>query len=332
MPVLLITFALLGLVAASAEAWLYVQIRDQQHRLDRRLGAVAARLTATVASPVSGPVPAFDLPALDGTRVAPASLVAAGHPAVLLFTDPRCGPCYELLPDLGGWQRVYGDRLAFALVSAGDAATNRAMTAEYGIDAGTVLLQDEREVAEAFGITMAPAAVVLQPGGQRATVPVYGAPAVRQLVADSLGLALPAPPERTRRVARRGEPAPRFRRPDLAGNPVDLAAFAGTETLLLFWSPGCHHCAALLPDMKQWEASMSEPRLLVVSRGPVALNRKAGLTSPVILDDDQALAAVFGVTGSPAALLIDARGSIATEVARGERAVRALLARTGARA
>lgn len=323
------------LTAGAFEAWIFARLRDQQRRLGHRLDAVKARLDAGASRSTSGattmPAPAFSLVALDGSRVTPASLVASGRPALVMFTDPRCGPCYELLPDIGGWQRVYGDRLTFALVSAGDAATNQAMTAEYGIGAGTVLLQDEREVAEAFGVQMAPAALLLQPDGRIAGETVYGAPAVRQLVANALGLALPPAPERHLQASRRGELAPPFRRPDLSGLPVELTAAGGAQTLLLFWSPGCDHCAALLPEMKQWEASPAGPRLVVVSRGPVALNQEAGLASPVILDDDRSLTDAYGVRGTPAAVLIDERGFIATDVARGERAVRALASRTGAR-
>lgn len=330
--VVVITVSTCVLVALMAlETWVLARLRDQQRRLQQRLDALQARLATAPApairAPELTPVPAFDLRALDGARITRESLTGAAMPTILVFTDPRCGPCYELLPDLGGWQRVYGDRLSFALVSTGAATANRAMTAEYGIAAGTVVLQDERELASAFDIAMAPAAVLIPPGGQLATVPVYGAPAVRTLVANALGLAVPAPPLRAGRPLRRGELAPPIRRPDLAGSPVNLAAAGGQQTLLLFWSPGCHHCASLLPEMKQWEASARGPRLLVVSRGPVALNLDAGLTSPVVLDDDHSLASAFGVTGTPAAVLIDARGAIATDVARGERAVRDLAAR-----
>ena len=108
--------------------------------------------------------PVFTLPDLAGRRIALDVLLAHGKPLLLVFTDPRCGPCYELLPDLGGWQRVYGDRLEIALVSSGEPRTNESMIAGYGI--GLVLLQEAYELIEAYGLTQAPAAVLVQPDGR----------------------------------------------------------------------------------------------------------------------------------------------------------------------
>jgi DNA-binding transcriptional LysR family regulator len=59
---------------------------------------------------------------------------------------------------------------------------------EYGL--GPILLRHEHGIADAFGLQMIPAAVLIEPDGQifdSAT----GAHAVRQLVASGLGLALP---------------------------------------------------------------------------------------------------------------------------------------------
>ena len=44
----------------------------------------------------------------------------------------------------------------------------------------------------------------------------------------------------------------------------------------------------------------------------------------MIPDDDSSLKRTFGVTGTPAAVMIDALGIVASDVARGATAVRAL--------
>ena len=125
-------FAFLGIVgvaAVFAHLWLVREASRQQHRIARRLDDLAGRIADRVEPAAPAPddrdaalldaltgerAPGFALPNLDGERVTLDALLAPGIPLLLLFTAPRCGPCYALLPDIGGWQRVYGDRLAVA--------------------------------------------------------------------------------------------------------------------------------------------------------------------------------------------------------------------------
>lgn len=267
----------------------------------------------------------FTLVDLEGQSVTLVALLAPAKPLLLVFTDPRCATCHEFLPDIGGWQRVYGDRIAIALVSTGEPATNRAMTAEYGIQ--PVLLQRELEVIEAYGLLQAPSAVLIQPDGQIAAGPRYGPQPIRQLVADTLGLVVPPAPVLEIQAVSRGEPAPQIRRPDLEGNIVDLAAFQGEPVLLLFWSPGCGYCQEMLPFILALEQATTRVRMVVVSGGAIGVNRELGFISPVILDDDHVIAQSFGATGTPAAVLIGSRGNVVSEVARGSGAVRAYVDR-----
>jgi hypothetical protein len=65
--------------------------------------------------------------------------------------------------------------------------------------------------------------------------------------------------------------------------------------------------------------------MVVVTSGPVVLNREAGLHAPMIQDDEGVLKRIFGVQGTPAAVLIDGQGRVATEVARGVAGVRSLV-------
>jgi hypothetical protein len=62
----------------------------------------------------------------------------------------------------------------------------------------------------------------------------------------------------------------------------------------------------------------------VITAGPIGLNKDVGLSSAMIPDDDGSLKRTFGVTGTPAAVVIDALGIVASDVARGASAVRAL--------
>lgn len=331
MEIIIVALTVAAMAGLAALGWLTRQMAQQHDRLEHRLDELAQRaasIQAMAAAPPGEPAPPFELPDITGRTTSLTRLLAAGKPLLLFFTDPKCSPCYALLPDIGGWQRVYGDRLSIALVSGGTAETNRAMTAEYGIPADSVLLQQgEHEVADAYGVTMMPAALLIRPDGRRSGEVVYGTQALRQLVADTLGLALPEAPAQQIEPLRIGERVPTLHRPDLDGQAVDLGALRGESTLLLFWSPGCSHCQELLPDMLAWEANPHGPRMLVVSSGPVELNRAAGLRSTIVLDDDGSIGARFGVRGTPAAVVIDAMGMVASDVASGTTGTRALIER-----
>ena len=75
----------------------------------------------------------------------------------------------------------------------------------------------------------------------------------------------------------------------------------------------------MLPDLKEWEATSPDdaPRLLVVSAGTEEANREMGLASPVVLDQQFAVGRAFGASGTPSAVLVDAEGKVASEVAVG---------------
>ena len=122
-----------------------------------------------------------------------------------------------------------------------------------------------------------------------------------------------------------GEPAPEIKLPDLEGKHVSLEDFRGEETLVLFCSPGCGYCQEeLMPELKEWEAAPPDgaPRLLIVSDGTVEENEAVDISSPVVLEDDTyAVSDAYGVNGTPSAVLVDAEGRIASEMALGSGAV-----------
>lgn len=107
--------------------------------------------------------PAFGLSRLDGEPVSLDSLRAGGKPVLLVFTDPGCGPCSALMPDIGRWQGEHAQTLTIALVSRGARDANAAKASEHGISG--VLLQQDREVSEAYQSVPTPSAVLVRPNG-----------------------------------------------------------------------------------------------------------------------------------------------------------------------
>jgi methylamine dehydrogenase accessory protein MauD len=346
------------LVLLIGEGWVLLQIMSQQGRLLLRLEALETGLTGAgqagtpaaegiVGLAVGTPAPNFALPTLSGETTTLHALRTLGKPVVLLFSDPGCGPCNALLPEIGRWQREHATKLVVALISRGTVEANRPKVTEYGLT--HVLLQKGREIAEAYQVSGTPSGVLIRRDGTIGSPLAQGAEAIRALIATALspaGLApLPmavAPAQRNGNGAHAsprpsapaiGEPAPEFSLPNLEGHQAKLSDFRGSRTLLLFWRPGCGFCQRMLADLKAWEARQFEgaPRLLVVSSESVESNRAMGLRSPVLLDQaGMSVGSQFGATGTPMAILIDEEGKIASELAAGASAVMALAGRGAA--
>ncbi len=339
------------------ESWCLFQVLQQQGRLLLRLEAVEAQLaangtpsllapaggqsTALAGLPVGTAAPPFELADLDGARYALAALCALGKPVMLLFSDPDCGPCTALLPEIGRWQRDYAPKVVVVLISRGTVEAHRPKVIEYGMT--HVLLQKDREVAQAYQASGTPCAVLVRPDGTIGSPPARGADAIRALIATTLNPAVlntlpmaaaangnekrvitaPQPPA----GPKMGDSAPDFSLPDLSGHTVHLADFRGNTTLLLFWRPSCGFCQRMLPDLKAWEANppTGAPKLLVISTDSVQDNQAMGLRSPMLLDKDGiSVGRMFGATGTPMAVLVDKEGKTASELAVGAQAVLAL--------
>jgi len=327
----------LGLVAGAlllvvliGEGALLVQMMTQHGRLLLRIEALEKRM-GMAAQPAPGlalgtPAPVFELPGLDGKTTTLQKLRSLGKPLVLLFTDAACGPCTALLPDIGQWQREHGEKMVVALVSRGTVEANRAKVAEARVT--NVFLQKDREVAQAYQAHATPSAVVVnhQDGTIGSTL-AQGPDAIRGMIGATLNDTLPMAAPRRPASLKIGEPAPDFGLPDLADKTVKLSDFRGSPTLVLFWRPSCGFCARMLPDLKAWEANRSNgaPKLLVVSTDSVEDNKAMGLRSQIVLEKGRmSVGTKFGAAGTPMAVLVDAKGKVASELAAGAPAVLAL--------
>ena len=170
-----------GLVAVAllvGAGWLLFQVMAQQGRLLLRIEALEAELAdtgrtpqaagsptpAALGLPVGTAAPAFTLPTLSGETIALQALRALGKPVIVIFSDPGCGPCNALLPEVGRWQRDYASKVVVALISRGTAEANRPKASENGLR--HVLLQHDREVAASYQADGTPSAVLVLPDGR----------------------------------------------------------------------------------------------------------------------------------------------------------------------
>ncbi|MEW6131039.1 MAG: redoxin domain-containing protein [Acidobacteriota bacterium] len=282
--------------------------------------------------PVGAPAPEFALASLDGGEIALQSLLAKGNPLMLFFVSPTCSPCATLLPDLERWQKELADRFTFALISKGALAENQTKFADYGID--YVLLQNESEIADAYLAQWTPGAILVKADGVIGSQVAYGTEQIKKLFDHVTSLNETKPwfskPSSAQGDLESikptiGDKAPHVELPDLAGNPVTLSDFFNKKTLLLFWSPNCGFCNAMLDEVKSLEARPANgTRLVIVSSGSAEQLSEQGLQSPILLDDKFKTGEAFGASGTPSAVLIDAEGKIASSVGVGEVEVLAL--------
>jgi peroxiredoxin len=130
-----------------------------------------------------------------------------------------------------------------------------------------------------------------------------------------------------------GATAPRFDLPALDGGSVSLDSLraGGRAVLLVFASPGCSQCTAVMSAVAGiLDAGRRDLSVAVVASGDrEAIRRLAGPgpVPPVACDEKAGAARLFGIAGTPSAVLIGPDGRIASHTVAGASAVTRLLGR-----
>ncbi len=113
--------------------------------------------------PAGTPAPLFSLPDLDGQTVSLESY--RGRKVLLVFSDPNCGPCDAVAPELARIHEAHkGNGLSVVLVGRGDAEENRAKAAKFGFGF-PVVLQKRWELSKEYGIFATPVAFLIDEQG-----------------------------------------------------------------------------------------------------------------------------------------------------------------------
>lgn len=317
-------------------------------RLLRCIGALKPRLARspgawtgdviTSGLPVGAAFHDFALPTLSGDVMALSQWW--GRRILLIFVDPQCAFCRQMLPVLARLEPDPSDGRPLPLIiSTGDANANRRMIATSGIRC-RVLLQEDHELAQLSWVNGTPMGYLLDEQGRIARPLAVGARAVLELAScwppGDTGVnaprtrindgftrrqADPVPARAMRDGVPVGTAAPAFRLPRLDGGEVSLDELRGQRVLLIFSDPACPPCGELLPKLEAAHRRAPDRQVLIVSRGGALANRtlvaEHGLTIPIALQERWEISRAYGMLATPIAFLIDEAGTIAAPVAVG---------------
>jgi thiol-disulfide isomerase/thioredoxin/uncharacterized membrane protein YphA (DoxX/SURF4 family) len=218
--------ACLALVLLAANGALLVQVLRQQGRMLVRFESIEQHLGIRSEQPqqhfgLEPGTPAPPFPELE-------RLLEPKLPLLVVFTDPDCGPCHALAPQLAQWKEELREQLTIATVSS---------DAEGG-----------REAAEAYEAWGTPSAVLVSANGHVASYVAQGSTAINGLVG---AFRIGAFQEATATPAfSPGDEPPNFALKTRDGDEITLAGLRGAPALLVFWNDDCGFCQRMLPELR----------------------------------------------------------------------------------
>jgi peroxiredoxin len=322
-----VALALVTLVCGIAIYYVIVQQGRILLRLEsletsqRQGGASRPRSENVDGVPAGSVLNDFELRSLAGGRMTLSQF--RGRKVLLIFFDPACGYCRELLLQLRDFAASSdADAPVPLIIAEGPDEENRKLVEEHGIR-HPVLMQDSREVAELYHVFVTPAGYLVDERG----VTVGGMLAGKdQILAAGRGTRVAAPgvsPSGPRGVLLRdglkaGTAAPPFKLPRVDGSQLALADLRGQEVLLVFSDPACGPCNVVAPKLEQLHRKNHGLRVIMISRGGVEANRakiaEFGLTFPVVLQRHWEVSRDYGMFATPIAYVIDREGVLQSDV------------------
>ncbi|HEU5433356.1 MAG TPA: MauE/DoxX family redox-associated membrane protein, partial [Thermomicrobiales bacterium] len=202
---------LVNFAALSGVVWLLVHLLGQNGRLLVRIDRIEEALADADIEipedddeededdedeeeeglPFGTPAPAFSLTGIHGETMTLDALRAQNKPVLLVFSDPNCGPCNGLMPDIAKWQRDSAAKLTVAIVSRGDRDANKRKAEEHNLS--NVLLQQDSEVSDQYQTYGTPTAILVRPDGTIGSGAALGSDQIRTLYKQALENKVPVP-------------------------------------------------------------------------------------------------------------------------------------------
>ena len=353
----IVVFSCLGWQLLRQNGRILLRLDELEKRLDELEFGESDELAGLT---LGSEAPAFELPDLSGGRTSLAQLL--GQPVLLIFFNPDCGFCREMMPGLAGMSPHPAGRgeaggnmgegtPRILVLSTGDVKQNRQLFAEHKVDL-PVLLQQDGEIASAYQANGTPSGYLIGADGKLASALVMGAEALLALAdgkvaevdrasasngegrADRFKARSLATSKIKRDGLKAGASAPDFQLPRLDGKgDLSLSGIRGKRVLLVFSSPGCGPCNTLAPELERFHRQHPEMELVMISKGEPQENRKKvkeyGLTFPIVLQQQWEISRRYAMFATPIAYEITEAGIIAHDVAVGTDAILEMLASLG---
>jgi peroxiredoxin len=105
---------------------------------------------------------------------------------LLIFTDPHCGPCEQVAPELARFDRKYAENgLAIVMIGRGEIEENRRKADQHGIRF-PVVIQERWRLSKEYGIFKTPVAFLVDEEGVIAKDVAIGPEGIMALAQEGL--------------------------------------------------------------------------------------------------------------------------------------------------
>ena len=127
-----------------------------------------------------------------------------------------------------------------------------------------------------------------------------------------------------------GAPLPEFTTFSIDGEKVSSTKIfsAQNSALMVFVSPSCHPCNALMPELLNWQEKLKgKLDFVFISSGKPSENKEKFnlLSNKIFLQKDREISELFGVQWTPTAVFVNKHNKIASKPVLGNDAIKSLL-------
>jgi peroxiredoxin/uncharacterized membrane protein YphA (DoxX/SURF4 family) len=278
--------------------------------------------------PIGMPLPKFSLPDSLGKNISLDDLLLEQKPILFFFVAPTCNPCQQLLPEIDGWQAEFEGRVKFVFVSSGKPKDN---ITKFGKER-TVLIENEREIANRLGAEWTPSVILVSREGSAASRPAVGDIAIRELIknARKLDFSDKVFAIKTNEASKLGDKVGEFELKNTLDSVTKSTDFIDKKTLVVFWSIKCPHCEAFLAEFSNWDLTKNgnDLNLILFSTGTNGNLGDLGFRSPIATDPEWKVSNMLGMHGTPSAVLINEHGQVASETLSGAKEIMAMVGKS----
>jgi thiol-disulfide isomerase/thioredoxin len=124
-----------------------------------------------------------------------------------------------------------------------------------------------------------------------------------------------------------GDPAPEFSLSGVGGATVSSETLRNNAHVLVFWNPGCGFCKRLQPDLHEWAGEFGDGgvALVLVTSGTEEQAAEYTFADHIGFDQGFNTGRLFGASGTPSGVLINADGTVGSTLAVGGPSIMELL-------